>query len=47
MLYAPRVTGRLTAPLFGKQVRRDAAAYGLLFVRKTTANRAVYKRTSA
>ncbi len=38
---------RSTKLAFGKQVRRDASAYGLLFVRKTTANHAVYKRTPA
>jgi hypothetical protein len=38
---------RSTRLTFGKQVRRDAEAYGLCFVRKTSASHAVYKRTAS
>lgn len=38
---------RSTRLAFGKQVRRNTEAYGLRFVRKTSANHAVYKRTAA
>ena len=37
---------RSTRLSFGKQVKREAVAFGLVFVRKTSANHAIYKRAA-